>query len=343
MRSILVLSFILSLVTASQAQQRIIYDDDCSQDVDCVATLPILYALEDRGEINILAMAADSANPLTAPVMKIFANYGGHPQTPIGANQSNDPATGLCVTNKCNVSDWTTGLVQRFDAGDTRASYPDCVSVYRKALAHEPPHSVAVVVTGFAPCLNQLLASGPDAASKLSGAELVKQKVKLLSVMGGRYPQGKEWNFTSDAPGFHKLFAQWTKQNGYPPVYFNGFENGLYVLAGPPATASPMVNPTKYGLDLAKTPQRPMWDMLSALFAARGLAYHGVTYFTLSQPGTIAIDEQTGADTWSPATDSGHYVLTNAASNETFSALFDGYAHDSGFLAKPEPNHAVSK
>ena len=333
MRVLIVLTFFLSLVTASRAQQRLIYDDDCSQDVDCVNTLPILYALEDRGEISILAMVADSANPLTAPVMKIFANYAGHPKTPIGANQSGDPASALCVKNKCNESYWTAGLVQRFDPGDTRANYLSCVAVYRKSLAHGPAHSVAIVITGFSPCLNQLLASGPDKISKLSGAELVKRKVKLLSVMGGRYPEGTEWNFESDAPGFHELFTQWTKQNGYPPVYFNGFANGLYVLAGPPASASPMKNPTKYGLDLAKTAQRPMWDMLSALFAARGLAYKETRYFTLSSPGTLVIDAQTGADEWSSTVDSGHYVLTNAAPEETFMELFDGYAHTTGFLA----------
>jgi hypothetical protein len=60
-----------------QAQQRIIYDDDCSNDVDCVATLPILYALADRGEVRILAMVADSANPLSAPVLKLFCKIWG--------------------------------------------------------------------------------------------------------------------------------------------------------------------------------------------------------------------------------------------------------------------------
>jgi hypothetical protein len=329
---ILVCSFLL-FGSFTKAQQPIIYDDDCSQDVDCVSTLPILYALEDRGDIKILAMVANSANPLSAPVMKVFANYGGHPQTVISANQSDDPSTTLCSKEKCNESDWTAGLIARFDAGDSRRNYPSCVAVYRKALANQPKKSVAIVATGFATCLNQLLASGPDAISQLSGADLVKQKVKLLSVMGGKYPSGTEWNFECDAPGFHKLFALWTLQNGFPPVYLNGFANGLDVLAGPPATASPMVNPTKYGLDLAKTSQRPMWDMLSALFAARGLAYKGTTYFRLSAPGTVVVDAATGDDVWASRTNSGHYVLTNAASNETLSALFDGYTHGSGFLA----------
>jgi hypothetical protein len=338
-RTWVVLCFLLLFgVSASAqqqpAQQRLIYDDDCSQDVDCVATLPILHALEDRGEIRILAMVADSANPLSAPVMRVFARYGDHPKMPIGANQSDDPATALCKKNACNESVWTTKLVARFDPGDTRAKYPDCVDVYRRALAKQPSHSVDIVVSGFATCLNQLLASPADTISPLSGTELVKQKVKLLSVMGGRYPAGIEWNFECDAPGFHALFSKWTRQDGYPPVYLNGFANGEHVLAGAAATSDPKINPTRYGMQLAGTDQRPMWDMLSALFAARGLAYNGTTYFTLSAPGTVEVNAATGADTWSAAKDSGQYVLTNAASDETLSALFDGYAHDTGFLAK---------
>jgi hypothetical protein len=76
-----------------------------------------------------------------------------------------------------------------------------------------------------------------------------------------------------------------------------------------------------------------MWDMLSALFAARGLKYCGTRYFNKSKPGAVVVDAATGADTWSDTVDSGHYVLTNAATDEVFSALFDGYAHDGGFLA----------
>ena len=321
------------------AQQRILYDDDCSNDVDCVATLPILYQLADRGEIKILAMVADSANPLSAPVLKLFARYGGHTETPIGANLTDDPATALCAKNMCNGSKWTVGLVNQFDAGDTREHYPDCVAVYRKALADQPEHSVDIVETGFATCLVRLLASPPDALSKLGGADLVKRKVKLLSVMGGRYPAGTEWNFASDAPDFHALFLQWTRQNGFPPVYLNGYANGQHVLAGAPASASPTTNPTLYAMQLAGTPRRPMWDMLSALFAARGMAYEGTTYFAASKPGTVVVDADTGADIWSDGTDSGHYMLTNATPDETFSALFDGYAHTTGFLAKTPAGH----
>jgi hypothetical protein len=329
----LVLLVLLGVVGTAAAQQRLIYDDDCSQDVDCVATLPIVHALEDRGEIKIRALVADSANPMTAPVMRLFANYAGHKEMVIGANQSDDPATALCSKNACNTGVWADKLVERFDAGDTRANYPDCVTVYRRALAEAPKQSVAIAVTGFATCLNQLLASRADGVSQLTGAELVKQKVKLLSVMGGRYPTGNEWNFQSDAPGFHRLFVEWTRQHGYPPVYLNGFENGEHVMAGAPAKASPLVNPTRYGLQLAGYDQRPMWDMLSVLFAARGSSFGGTKYFTVSKGGTVTVDGVTGDDVWGAGVDSGHYVLTNAATAETFSAMLDGFAHQGGFLA----------
>jgi hypothetical protein len=162
----------------------------------------------------------------------------------------------------------------------------------------------------------------------------VKRSVKLLSIMGGRYPSGTEWNFRSDAAGYNTLFLEWTQQHGFPPIYLNGYSNGKNVLAGPPASADPAVDPDAYGMQLVNVTQRPMWDVLSVLYAARGLDYAGTTYFMLSKPGTVSVDAATGEDTWSDDTDSGHYVLTNDASDETLSALLDGYAHTTGFLAK---------
>ena len=333
---------LLLSIPCCHAQQALIYDDDCSQDVDCVATLPIVHTLEDRGEIRILAMVADSANPLTAPVLRLFANDAGRPKLAIGANQTALPDNLNCAKWKCNESVWTAGLVARFNAGDTRAKYPDCVTTYRRALAGQPAHSAAIAETGFATCLIQLLHSPADKISPLTGAELVRQKVKLLSIMGGAYPTGSEWNFMCDAPEYHELFTLWTRQKGFPPLYLNGFGNGEKILAGAPADASPSTNPTVYGMQLASTKQRPMWDVQSVLFAARGVSYDGTAYFSVTAPGTVVVDPQTGANTWTPATDSGHYVIYNAAPVEAFERILDGYTFHTGLLATP-PRKAAGK
>ena len=319
----LTLLFSISAVSAS-AQQRLIFDDDCSQDVDCVVSLPIVHTLAAHREIKILAMIADSADPYTAPTMRIFSKQAGDHHLPIGANLTSDPVTAFCQHDNCNGSKWAAQLVARFDPGDSRTNYPDCVTVYRRALAHQPAHSVAIVATGFATCLNQLLASPPDSISRLPGDDLVRQQVKLLSIMGGRYPSGSEWNFECDSTGYHALLTQWTKQNGYPPVFLNGYTNGEHVLAGPAATASPLKDPTRFALDLVGTAQRPMWDELSVLLAARGLTYKGTTYFTLSRGGTVSVSATDGSDIWSADIDSGHFVITNAVPDATLSALLQG-------------------
>lgn len=331
---LLILCGLTSGAVKAAAQQRIIYDDDCSQDVDCVATLPMLFQLEAQGKIQIMAMMADSANPESAAVMRLFARAAGRDEVPIGANQGGEPSMASCAQQKCNESKWTSKLVERFDRGDSRSHYSSCVTTYRKVLAAQPAHSVSIVETGFATCLVGLLGSPPDPISPLSGEALVRRTVKQLSIMGGKYPFGTEWNFECDAPDYHALFSQWTRQNGFPPVYLNGFANGLDVLAGPPADASPEQNPTAYGLRLAKVKQRPMWDMLSVLFIA-----DGGRYFKLSHGGTVSVDPLTGADRWSETTDSGQYILTNAVSAESLSALLDGYKHRSGLLAETKYTH----
>jgi inosine-uridine nucleoside N-ribohydrolase len=68
---------------------------------------------------------------------------------------------------------------------------PDAVETYRKILAKQPDQSVTIVTVGFLTNLADLLDSKPDANSQLSGASLVKKKVKQLVSMAGWFPQGR--------------------------------------------------------------------------------------------------------------------------------------------------------
>ena len=66
---------------------------------------------------------------------------------------------------------------------------PDAVTVYRQVLAAQPiADPVAISSIGLLTNLKGLLQSPPDKYSPLNGYDLVAQKVKLLAVMGGKYP-----------------------------------------------------------------------------------------------------------------------------------------------------------
>ena len=101
------------------------------------------------------------------------------------------------------------------------------VEVYRRALATQPDGSVVVAGTGYAGNLAALLESGPDAISTLTGRELVAQKVRMLVIMGGGYPnRAGEHNLQGDParPGGR---ATWPTK-----VVWSGVEVGMAIATG---------------------------------------------------------------------------------------------------------------
>src|SRR5262245_56151376 len=86
--------FLLASATALFGQLQdpvepvnIILDDDMSMSVDDVGNHAVLWALANRGEVNVLALICSSANDYSAPTMHAIANYYGHPNVLIGAHK----------------------------------------------------------------------------------------------------------------------------------------------------------------------------------------------------------------------------------------------------------------
>ena len=98
----------------------------------------------------------------------------------------------------------------------------------RKALAAQPDHSVVIAQVGFSTNLARLLDSPPDGHSSLSGAELVRRKVKLLSLMAGAFTtiegntRYREYNVVKDIPSARSLADRWPT-----PMVYSGFEIGI--------------------------------------------------------------------------------------------------------------------
>ena len=84
----------------------------------------------------------------------------------------------------------------------------DAVQLLRKTLAGEPDGAVTLIQVGFSTNLARLMESAPDGYSNLSGMDLVKKKVRLLTVMAGNFAHSKpEYNVMTDVPAATKLFA----------------------------------------------------------------------------------------------------------------------------------------
>ncbi len=182
---------VLLPAAAAAAPARILFDTDIGPDCDDAGTMAVLHALADRGEAVVLGMACCTSSEWGAPCLDAINTWYGRPDVPVGTCRTK---TGFL----CGGGDhkYNEHVAKHFpNALKSGAGAPDAVALYRKLLAAQPDGSVTVVATGPLPNLAALLDSRPDAASPLDGVALVKKKARLLVVMGGRYPAGKEWNF----------------------------------------------------------------------------------------------------------------------------------------------------
>lgn len=296
----------------------VIFDTDMCTDCDDAGALAVLHELANRGECEILAVCCSNRSPYSVGACDAINTYFGRGDIPLGAYQGGDVGKDERLTKGYN--EIARNRAAYGHDVVTRDGIPSAVSVYRKTLASQPDRSVTVISVGFLVNIADLLESGPDASSLLSGAELVAAKVKELAVMGGRYPQGQEYNFCKQGA------AQCTKRaiEAWPPsvpVVFLGGEIGDHVLTGPCLAGSPAASPVRraYELMYDGIRGRPSWDLMTVLYAVRGAR----DYWQVETAGHNAIRED-GSNQWLPTPDRNHAYLKPRMPNEGLADVLSG-------------------
>ena len=177
------------------AQLPVIFDTDMGNDVDDALALAMLHALENRGECKLIGVTLTNAHPDAVPFIHMMNRFYGRPSIPVGAAMAT-------VKGGANPGFLTPAL----EAAPARLrimnrmATPPAVVLLRSLLA-ESAGKVAIVQVGFSTNLAALLDSPADAISPLSGRELIRQKVGILSVMAGNFEAATpEYNVKQDIP-----------------------------------------------------------------------------------------------------------------------------------------------
>jgi len=288
----------------------IIFDTDIGNDVDDVLALGLLHALESRGECRLLAVTITKDSPLAAPFTDAVNEFYGRGSIPIGIVRGGvTPEAGrflpLALARDGDTLRYPHDLV---DA----ATAPEAVQLLRRTLAGRPDRSVVIVQVGFSTNLARLLDSAADDVSPLPGRDLVKAKVRLLSLMAGAFVpiEGNdsfgEYNIVTDLPAARKLADEWPT-----PAIWSGYEIGT-ALPYPAASIEQDYrhaphHPLAESYVLYQPPphNRPTWDLTSVLAVVRP----DRGYFGLSQPGRVTIGAD-GKTTFTPAPDGRDRHLT---------------------------------
>jgi inosine-uridine nucleoside N-ribohydrolase len=299
---------------AAAKAPNVIFDTDMWSDIDDALALAMLHALENRGEIKLVAVTVNMEEPWCASYVDAVDTFYGRPKIPIGlvrdgknleAIRKQFPETIWPVTEYTRLmaerkkSDGTLVYPHRLVDG---SKAPEAVALLRRTLAAQADGSVVMIEVGYHTNLARLLDSGADTASPLGGRDLVARKVRLLSVMAGNFgeteaggkvkPKGTpEFNLMVDVPAAQKVFSEWPT-----PIVDSGFEIGISMLY--PGYSidhdysyvahHPVADTYRTYAEETKSTwphDHPTYDLTAVLYAARP----DRDYFSLSKPGKITV------------------------------------------------------
>lgn len=279
----------------------VIFDTDMGPDYDDVGAIAILHAFADSGKANILATVASSKHVNVAGSLSVLNTYFGRPGIPIGVPKG-------WALDLRDFQHWTDTITAKYPHKvKSNDEAEDAVVLYRKILSQQPDRSVTVITVGFLTNLFELLKTGPDKYSPLPGTELVKQKVKHLVSMAGKFPSGGEFNVDRHPAASKHVFEKWPTE-----IILSGFEIGQKIKTGMPLIQneriqnSPVKDAFRISIPLDKQDSigRMSWDETAVLVAIAGYQ----PFYTLQQ-GQMIVSEKDGSNSWITNTGGTHFYL----------------------------------
>lgn len=204
---------------ASKIPNPVIVSTDYSEDADDVFDIRALTTAHRQGMINLLGVVVDNRTPSADNVAAVDAHlmYDGLPNLPLGVVSVANAGT--------RPSNYVDDINAAYPGGRSTASVPSAATVLRTLLAARPGKDVTLLGLGFFGTWHDLMLSGADGISPLTGIQLIQQKVKRAVIMAGRYPTDTtfvEYNFGQSAAASTRYFLDnWPNEI---PVTWIGYD-----------------------------------------------------------------------------------------------------------------------
>ncbi len=241
-------------------QRPVILGTDWWTDCDDVVALRLLARKHKEGAVRLLGVAVNAVFEQSAPSISALLYEEGLTDIPIGL----DAETRIYTNDSSRM--YQAAMAEKPHHMEN-SDCEEAISLYRRLLASSD-EKVDMIEIGFTQLVLGLLDSKPDEISPLTGAELVKEKVGRLYMMGGRWDRqgGKEYNFSGTArtrESTPRVVAEWPTE-----IVFLGFEVGASVLSGGKLPPEDMV--ARALADHGDPHGRSSWDPMTALLAVIG-------------------------------------------------------------------------
>lgn len=255
---------------------KLIFDTDFGGDVDDVGALAVIV---NRSNCGDTAAGIDAIN-----------TYYGSPDIPIGVNEKEKNVNGVSNCGYYLAQNWENDMYHNYYA-------EDALDLYRKTLAVAEDNSVTIVITGHMTNLANLLRSGADEHSNLTGRELVAKKVKFISMMGGGFTPPTyqpEHNIVRDLES-----STYVIENSPVKILFSGYEIGQSYWSAGTRNLLGNDHPLKIAYDMylddeSGTKTRASYDQTSVIAAVEGLKDYWdikIGVCSVDDKGYVSFDE----------------------------------------------------
>jgi len=237
--------------------REFILGSDWWSDCDDAVAIRLMTNLHKKGELRLLGISIDAGMDCSVRSLDAF-NYDNGVDIPIGVDRQ--------ATDFVGEPSYQYRLATMPHRRDD-ATAEDAVKLYRRLLA-SAEGQVELVEIGFSQVLVALLDSSADELSPLNGRELVRQKVRELWIMAGKWDgQGEqEHNFCNNARASvaaSRLCAEWPS-----PITFLGYEIGYTVFTGSKLKEGDTLKQVL--IDHNNETCRESWDPMTILLAYLG-------------------------------------------------------------------------
>ena len=185
------------------AVPQIILDTDIASSTDDLFAMQLLYRYASQGRCKLMGIVVDRMGDTNAAVADLMNNYYGFPTLPIALehNGTYERFGYINYTPLAQATDSNGDLMFPRTYNDY-SSLPDGYVLYRRLLANAPDTSVTIMLTGIPSTIANLLTSGADQYSPLTGVELVRRKVKRLYFMATKLEPDNEQEVS---PGYNMM------------------------------------------------------------------------------------------------------------------------------------------
>lgn len=234
----------------SESGNAVIFDTDMGPDCDDAGAWAMLLKYAEKYGFKILGAANCTSNEYANGVIRAIADYCKAGEIYVGQHKGYEVLPDGDRYNKAVTKKYFENVREACKADDD-------IDFYKKLLSKAEKNSVTVITVGTFSNIAKILDKDP---------KLFNSKVKTIVSMAGKFPEGKEFNITSDIAAAKTVLEKFTNT-----IVFSDHGIGNDVVAG--FDSEKENNPVYdcYKLYMGKEPyKRSSWDLTAVHYAVEG-------------------------------------------------------------------------